>query len=49
MHEKIYAIRFEEVRDRHKMYADQFAFGAKQDNTKGNLMIDTREFVEWLQ
>ena len=29
------------------MYADQFAFWLKQDNTK-RLMIDAKEFVEWL-
>tara|TARA_B100002019_G_C21265449_1_gene599175 strand:+ start:1837 stop:2106 length:270 start_codon:yes stop_codon:yes gene_type:complete len=44
---KFTLLDLEEVRDRHKMYADQFAFWLKQDNTK-RLMIDTREFVEWL-
>lgn len=37
----------EEVRDRHKLYADQFSFWLKQDDTK-RLMLDTREFTQWL-
>ena len=36
-----------EVKDRHKIYSDQFAFWLKQDNTK-RLMLDTREFTQWL-
>tara|TARA_A100001015_G_C14730659_1_gene609716 strand:- start:479 stop:748 length:270 start_codon:yes stop_codon:yes gene_type:complete len=37
----------EEVRDRHKLFADQFAFWLQQNDTK-RLMIDTREFAQWL-
>ena len=44
---KFNLLDLEEVRDRHKLYADQFAFWLSQDNTK-RLMIDTRDFTEWL-